>query len=74
MIAKTNIFRIIGATLLLAGFIGVFVASPEPVRIIPLEDGSATAVPRIAWAAGCAEVSLLLGLGFLIAPSIFKGR
>ena len=74
MITKRNIFRVIGATLLLAGFIGVFIASPEPVRIITLEDGSATAVPRIPWAAGCVEVSLLIGLGFLIAPSIFKGR
>ena len=42
--------RLVVGTLIGGGVIGLLFASPEPVRIVALPDGSATALPRIPWA------------------------
>jgi len=72
MMTKRNVLRIIGAMLLIAGLAVIFFASPEPVQMISLKDGCVTAIPRIPWAAACAEVSLIVGIGCWISFGIFR--
>ena len=64
--------RIAAGALLLAALIGFLFASPEPVRIVTNADGSATAVPRISWAAALTELSFVVGLGLLIVSLVLK--
>jgi len=58
--------------LIVAGLLGLLFTSPEPVRIVTLQDGAATAVPRIPWASACALLALVTGLGFVIAARFVK--
>jgi hypothetical protein len=66
--------RIAAGALLLAAVVGFMFASPEPVRIVRNADGSATADPRIPWAAALTELSFVVGLGLLVVSLVLKDR
>ena len=74
MTSNARVIGFVGLILMICGVTGIIVVSPEPVKIVERADGMLTAIPRIPWAAGVAELAVVIGVGLVLASVFMRWK
>jgi hypothetical protein len=74
MTSNARVIGLVGLILMICGVAGLIVVSPEPVKIIERSDGMLTAIPRIPWATGVAELAVVIGAGLVVASVFMRWK